>query len=302
MTVRRPLSSETYNEAWLNSAWGDSANQSLLTGKPIIPRPRLSRAIELAALTNGMKLLDIACGRGEFSVIAAYQGAEAIGIDFSLNALKFANKVRKAHFDKLPKQGTINLIQANATTLPFADNSFDRITMLDIIEHLTPKQLDAMFIEVKRLLKPDGYAVIHTLPNRWVYNISFPLLNLINRKFPKDPRGPFDKKIHINEQTLPKLHKTLKQCKLKHTIWLEQHMASQARWNAGKDIYGDNRDHVYPMLAGTLGRFLEILSKTPLKLLISNDIYGLLWKSDLSFEKIRLKKNLTEKLAILILR
>ena len=47
-----------------------------------------------------------------------------------------------------------------------------------------PTQLEAMFREVHRLLKPDGYAVLHTLPNRWVYNITFPLLSPTTSQFP----------------------------------------------------------------------------------------------------------------------
>jgi ubiquinone/menaquinone biosynthesis C-methylase UbiE len=58
------------------------------------------------------------------------------------------------------------LTQANATNLQFADGSFDRITLLDIVEHLVPYQLEAVFHYVLRVLAPGRYAVIHTLPNR----------------------------------------------------------------------------------------------------------------------------------------
>jgi len=55
-------------------------------------------------------------------------------------------------------------------------------------------------------------------------------------------------------------------------------MPAQARWNRRNDVYGDNRDRIYPLLTGMAGRFLEIASLTPLKLLLANDIYGLAWK------------------------
>jgi hypothetical protein len=84
--------------------------------------------------------------------------------------------------------------------------------------------------------------------------------------------------IHVNEQDLPSLKKTLSACGLNSSIWLEQHMAAQARWNSQNDEYGDNRDTVYPMLAGPKCRLLELASLTPAKLLLSNDIFGTLWK------------------------
>ena len=75
----------------------------------------------------------------------------------------------------------------------------------------------------------------------------------------------------------PRFH-VLNDVGLNHELWLEQLMASQARWNAGNDSYGDTRDNVYPMLAGLPGRILEALSATPFKLLLSNDIFGVAWK------------------------
>ncbi|MGH8603783.1 MAG: hypothetical protein ACREXR_13720, partial [Gammaproteobacteria bacterium] len=176
---------------------------------------------------------------------------------------------------------------------------FDRVTMLDIIEHLYPPQLENMFSEVRRILSPDGFAVIHTLPNRWVYEVTYPLASRLYRKVPADPRGPFEKQIHVNEQDLPRLHTMLEWAGLRHRLWLEQHMPAQARWNAGGDQYRDNRDTVYPLLGGVVGRALEALSLTPLKLLLCNDIFGVLWKEGKPPPAVgRLPLALTERLAI----
>lgn len=291
----KPLSAQEYDGAWIASAWGEAANQALLSGAPIEARPRLQRAVDLSQLESGIRLLDIACGRGEFVTLAGYAGVQAHGIDFSRDALEFAAQVQRVHTPKIPPSGGIHLRQADATNLPFEDGSFDRITMLDIIEHLNDQQQQAMFKEVWRLLSPTGVAVIHTLPNRWVYDVTFPLLHRISGKLPKNPRGPFDSKVHINEQSVPQLAKMLDRCGLQHKLWLEQLMPAQARWNAGRDSYGDNRDHVYPLLAGVAGRVLEALSLTPMKLLLSNDIFGLAWKSDHKPDLSRTKLNLTER-------
>lgn len=265
------LGPEQYDQRWLESAWGTQATRELLENKGAHLRPRVSRALDLARIEPGMRLLDIACGRGEVPAIAAHSGATAVGLDFSEASLKIAGKLRVTC-------AGMELVRANACALPFVDESFDRVTMLDIIEHLTPNQLDQMFKEVSRVLCPSGYAVIHTLPNRWVYDVTFPFLHRLRPSIPRDPRGRYDRLVHINEQDLPTLHRTLNRCGLSHALWLEQLMPAQARWNAGKDCYGDNRDSLYPLLAGPLGRVMEWLSLTPLKLLLSNDIFGLLWK------------------------
>lgn len=293
---QKPVKSDVYDSKWLSSAWGSKANKELLTQETLTPRPRLSRALDLSDTRPEHKTLDIACGRGEMPILAAEKGAHAIGLDYSFAALEFAKKLTQARANKNISSFNVELIRSDACSLPFADNSFDRITMLDIIEHLLPGQLESMFLEVRRVLKTDGYAVIHTLPNRWVYDITFPMLNLISKKFPKEPRSESEKKIHINEQNIPMLYQTIEKCGLKQHLWLEQFMPAQARWNQGKDHYGDNRDTIYPAFLGPAGRILEFVSHTPLKLILCNDIFGILWKGNKP-TNIKTPLALTERIA-----
>ncbi len=294
MTNKDPVTSNAYNERWLASAWGAKANDRLLTGEDLRPRPRLQRALELADLKPGQTLLDIACGRGELPAIASELGVCAVGIDFSASALDFAQKLKEKRRARVPAGGAMELVRADACRLPFASNSFDRVTLLDIIEHLVPAQLETMLQEVRRLLKPDGYAVLHTLPNRWVYNVTFPVLHRLYPRFAADPRSDFEKEIHVNEQDLPTLHRMMKKCGFIHRLWLEQHMPAQARWNRRNDQYGDQRDHLYPMLAGRIGTLLEWISVTPLKLLVSNDIFGIARKESAP-QQVKLPLALTER-------
>jgi ubiquinone/menaquinone biosynthesis C-methylase UbiE len=291
---KAPVSKDEYDESWIESAWGSKRNDELLSGGELAVRPRMERALSLSNLEPGLSVLDIACGRGEFPLLACTMGAHAVGVDFSDASIEFARELKGSRRDQ--DEGSLEFVQADACHLPFDDGTFDRITMLDIIEHLVPEQLEQMFLEVKRLLTPDGFAVIHTLPNRWVYDYTFPLLHRISKKFPANPRGPIDSVIHVNEQDLPRLKQMFRRCGLSSSIWLEQHMAAQARWNSSNDEYGDNRDMVYPMLAGASGRLLELASLTPAKLLLSNDIFGTVWK-DRKPEKATRKLALTERLA-----
>ncbi len=291
---KEPVSSEAYDDEWITAAWGDQANQQLLKKTRIQSRPRIVRAMALADIQSGQTILDIACGRGEVPAIACQKGASGIGLDYSEASLQFASRVREVHGSGAAN--TMELVRADASILPFESESFDRVTMLDIIEHLVPDQLDAMFREVYRVLKTGGYAVIHTLPNRWVYDITYPMLHRISGKLPANPRGAIERKVHINEQDIPKLNRTLSKTGFKYRLWLEQYIPAQARWNAGTDHYDDNRSKIYPVLAGVAGRLLELISKTPLKLLICNDIFGVLWKGEKLPLNGKLPLALTERL------
>lgn len=273
-----PVDRHAYSSDWIKSAWSPAANEALLAQGDLTPRPRVARAIELLKLQPGQRMLDIACGRGEVVAIANRLGAEAIGIDYSDASIAFAGDVRRKLDGK--KAGGFQLVQGDACSLPFADASFDRVSMLDIVEHLVPAQLESMFREVKRVLRPDGFAVVHTLPNRWVYEIGYRFARIFLRRLPDDPRNPYEKQIHVNEQDVVKLHRMLNHVGLSHRLWLEQHIPAQARWHAGQAIYSDQRDKVYPMMARWPGRMLEGLSATPLRLVLSNDIFAVLWSGD----------------------
>lgn len=264
-----------YDSDWIASAWSDTANEALLARGDITPRPRVSRAIELLHLAPGLRLLDIACGRGEVPALASRVGAEAVGIDYSDASIAFAASVRRVLGAK--QASHFSLVQGDACELPFADASFDRVSMLDIVEHLVPDQLERMFREVARILRPDGFAVVHTLPNRWVYEGGYRLARLFWRGLPDDPRNPYEKRIHVNEQDVIRLHRMLARVGLSHRLWLEQHIPAQARWNTGLAIYRDQRDAVYPLMARWPGRLLEGLSATPMRLVLSNDIFAVLW-------------------------
>ena len=58
--------------------------------------------------------------------------------------------------------------KADATKLPFKDNSFDTIFNSEMIEHLYPQDSKKMLDEFFRVLKPGGKLII-TTPNRSEY-------------------------------------------------------------------------------------------------------------------------------------
>ena len=108
--------------------------------------------------------------------------------------------------------------------------------------------------------------------------------------------------MHINEQDIIGLSNLLDTCGFQHTLWLEQLIPAQARWQSSKPKLSDNRATMYPLLSGILGRVLEWLSLTPLKLILSNDIYAAIWKDSQASLKLRKPLGLTEKLVCRVAR
>ncbi|HRT39875.1 MAG TPA: class I SAM-dependent methyltransferase [Candidatus Woesebacteria bacterium] len=101
-----------------------------------------------------MSVLEIGCGRGFYLKILRdlYPTAVITGID--INPL-YIHQVK--HNIK-----NVNVFQADAKTLPLADNSFDWIIATEILEHIDNDQ--KALKEMYRVLKPKGKAII-TVPN-----------------------------------------------------------------------------------------------------------------------------------------
>ncbi|MDQ8188449.1 class I SAM-dependent methyltransferase [Pelagicoccus sp. SDUM812002] len=61
----------------------------------------------------------------------------------------------------------VTFVQGDATQLPFPDNSFEMITMFDLIEHVPNDQ--AAMDEARRVLKPGGHLLLSTPNLYWKY-------------------------------------------------------------------------------------------------------------------------------------
>ena len=119
----------------------------------------------------------------------------------------------------------IGLQRANAQRLPLASASADVVFMLDVVEHLNPAELQATLDEAWRVLKPGGRLVVHTMPNLWYYRWGYPLYRglqgLRGQRLPADPRQRWSySHVHVNEQTPPRLVRTLRGSRFQTRVWL----------------------------------------------------------------------------------
>ena len=106
------------------------------------------------------KVLDIGCGLGEFAGILRDNGKEVICIDGFDEYYKFV----------LSKKFESYRVNLEREKIPLKDNSIDLVVSLEVIEHLW--NTDNYLTEIKRLLKPDGYALFTTINYNWlIYRI-----------------------------------------------------------------------------------------------------------------------------------
>lgn len=97
-----------------------------------------------------IKALHAGCGSGQVDVdIADY--IDITALDISTNALRIYKKVHG---------GNSKTIQGNIFNLPFADNTFDGLYNLGVLEHFTQDEIHKILIECKRVLKPGGRILV----------------------------------------------------------------------------------------------------------------------------------------------
>ncbi len=95
-------------------------------------------------------VLDVACGEGYGSSFMADVARSIVGVDISLEAVQYAS----ATYQK----SNLSFRQGSATSLDFADATFDVVVSFETIEHLLEQA--QMLAEIRRVLRPDGVLVI----------------------------------------------------------------------------------------------------------------------------------------------
>ncbi len=94
------------------------------------------------------RLLDVGCALG-FFLVEARRFFEPHGVEIS----EYSSRLARERFG-------LDVVTGNLHDAKFAPNSFDAITMWDVIEHLPDPK--AVLIEASRILKPGGSLVLTT--------------------------------------------------------------------------------------------------------------------------------------------
>ncbi len=111
------------------------------------------RVAELARVTPGARALDLCCGTGDIAFALAQRGADVTGLDFSPQMLEVAARRNlKSQISNLKFQ------QGDAQQLPFAENSFDIVTVGYGLRNLA--SWERGLEEMRRVARPGARLIV----------------------------------------------------------------------------------------------------------------------------------------------
>jgi demethylmenaquinone methyltransferase/2-methoxy-6-polyprenyl-1,4-benzoquinol methylase len=116
-------------------------------------RRLVARRLQDTLTASNARVLDVACGTGDLSLaLNEATGAKVIGIDFCRPMLELAAKKPAANGRKIP------YIEGDALRLPFADESFEAVSIAFGLRNLL--SVEDGLQELRRVLKPGGRLAI----------------------------------------------------------------------------------------------------------------------------------------------
>ncbi len=122
-------------------------------------QPEYEAMIRSVGIQPGWRVLDAGCGGGSFLPHLA----ELVGETGHISAIDLApeNVAKvKTLIEEQPLGCPIEVEIGNLTALPYEDNQFDAIWCANITQYLTAEELDKMFAEFWRVVRPGGTVAI----------------------------------------------------------------------------------------------------------------------------------------------
>lgn len=139
-------------------------------------------------------VLDVGCASGWFlsRLVERFPKAKAHGIDLYERAIAYGkNAYPHIHFHV-----------ADAHNLPFKRETFDLVICTEVLEHVdNPKEV---LLEIKRVLKNDGVAIIELDSGSWLFSVAWFLWRKLNGKVWNDS--------HLHSFNVKKLERLLISC------------------------------------------------------------------------------------------
>ena len=131
-------------------AWADRSSRSYA------PAAEARYTIVAKRIEPGQRVLDVGCGDGYLMNLVADRRAVATGVDMEVTGLALARQM-------LGEPSNPRVIRADAKRLPFREGSYDRVLLVDVVEHLVDPE--PCLSEIGRMLAPDGRLLLTT--PRW---------------------------------------------------------------------------------------------------------------------------------------
>ncbi|MEM9012680.1 MAG: cyclopropane-fatty-acyl-phospholipid synthase family protein [Pseudomonadota bacterium] len=130
------------------------------TGQETLEEAQTAKKRHIAAklmLEPGQRVLDIGSGWGGLALyLAAVADVEVVGVTLSEEQLALARRRAEA-------AGLSDKVRFELRDYREIDARFDRIVSVGMLEHVGIGHLDGYFRTVRRLLAPDGVALVHSI-------------------------------------------------------------------------------------------------------------------------------------------
>ena len=156
-------------------------------GYPLGLHPQKKAVIVLKLLDPkaGETICDIGCGIGYYSFeLSKNYNCNIYGIDIDNADIQLAKKIKE-----ILDITNVTFSNINVLDNQFEDSFFDKIIMLEVIEHI--KDDVALLFEIKRILKPKGKLILSTPFVNNVIEYDKPMMDSGKYKVRKEASGHF---------------------------------------------------------------------------------------------------------------
>ena len=138
---------------------------------------RIVRNLSAVTDLERKRILEIGAGTGRDSFALVKLGAEVVQLDYSDASLEIIRGL-------LNEEGiSVQLIQADAFSLPFPNQTFDVVFHQGLLEHFRKKDARKLLAENVRVLKRGGLLLVDVPQRYHIYTMIKHILILFNRWF-----------------------------------------------------------------------------------------------------------------------
>ena len=188
------------------------------TSEPLIRHQHTTRyefAAEQFAHIRPTSLLDVGSGRGYGDAMLLAVTEFIVGLDYDLESLRHAAGRYAGH--------RLHFMRGDAHSLPFADETFDAVVSIEVIEHV--EHPEKMASEMARVLKPGGCLILST-PNRHFYGDPMTIRQHLRHYYPEEVFAllqPLFAEVRLWGQFIGARHVRWSQCPMNRAIVRVKH-------------------------------------------------------------------------------